>query len=115
MSEEFIVGDGDAAKLVPVELKDHSKDPVIAELKKEAPVIEKKKRGRPKKVAEKPLREFYCSTCREVISELNVMKIGCGPNRAALFCPQCQRSLGFFQPDLDEKVADLIKNNPTGK
>ena len=54
-----IVNDGDKARLEPVYLKDHSKDPVITDLVKEmekqtgvpaelvTPVIEKRKRGRP--------------------------------------------------------------------
>ena len=110
MSEDnAIVNDGDAAKLVPVELKDHSKDPVIVEPEK---VIEKKKRGRPKKAAE--IRNFYCSTCREVHTELAVMKMPAGDGgRAAIFCPNCQKMLTFLQPDLDKKVEKLIKNNPT--
>jgi len=128
MSEEnFIVNDGDGAKLVPVESKEPTLNP--------AP---KKKRGRPAKnitpvevrtstaepsavtesvpvedvVAE---REWYCSTCRENISDKNVMKIGAGDNRFAVFCPQCQRSFGFQDQEVLDKVAFLIKNNPTGK
>lgn len=63
-----------------------------------------------------PVREWYCSTCREVVNEKTIMKIGTGDSgRYAAFCGMCQRSLGFIQPDLDEKVANLIKNNPTGK
>ena len=124
MSDNFIVNDGDQAKLVPVTLKDHSKDPMITELVKEmekqtgvpaelvAPVVEKKKRGRPKKAA--AIREFYCSTCREVHTELAVMKMPAGDGgRAAIFCPNCQKMLTFLQPDLDSKVEKLIKNNPT--
>src|SRR5271157_5892035 len=101
MSENFIVNDGDQAKLVPVTLKDHSKDPVITDLVKEmekqtgvsaelvTPVIEKKKRGRPKKATQpEPMREWYCGTCREVIIEKNAMVIGCGDNRKAIFCGQ---------------------------
>jgi hypothetical protein len=120
MSEEFIVGDGDQAKLVPVELKDHSKDPVIADLVKEmekqtgvpaellSPVVEKKKRGRPKKTA--AIREYYCSTCREKYDDLTVMKMGAGEGRFAIFCPQDQRSLGFSDFAADEKMAKLLKN-----
>ena len=78
-----------------------------------APVVDKKKRGRPKKAA--AVREFYCSTCRETHSELVVMKMPAGDNRWAIFCPNCQKNLTFLQPDLDKKVSDLIKNNPTGK
>jgi hypothetical protein len=120
MSEEFIVGDGDQAKLVPVELKDHSKDPVITDLVKEmekltgvppemlAPVVEKKKRGRPKKVA--AVREYYCSTCREKYDDLTVMKMGCGESRFAIFCPNCQKALGFNDAAANEKMAKLLKN-----
>jgi hypothetical protein len=60
-------------------------------------------------------REWYCSTCRENISDKNVMKIGAGDNRWAVFCPQCQRSFGFQDQAVIDKVAELIKNNPTGK
>jgi hypothetical protein len=124
--KEFgVVNEGDAAKLIPVELKDHSKDPVITELVKEmekqtgvptelvAPVIEKKKRGRPKKIVEQPMRQFRCSTCREVFSEKSIMKIGTNDGRYAAFCPMCQRSLGFVDEIMQQKVQDLIKNNPT--
>lgn len=131
MSEEnFIVNDGDGAKLVPVE----SKEPTLA------PTPEgKKKRGRPAKKTLVPVevrtstaepsavtesvpvedvvaeKEWYCSTCRENISDKNVMKIGAGSDRWAVFCPQCQRSFGFIDQAVLDKVADLIKNNPTGK
>lgn len=60
-------------------------------------------------------REWYCSTCRENIADRNVMKIGAGTDRWAVFCPQCQRSFGFLDQAVLDKVADLIKNNPTGK
>jgi hypothetical protein len=43
------------------------------------------------------------------------MKMPAGENRWAIFCPNCQKNLTFLQPDLDKKVSDLIKNNPTGK
>jgi len=120
MSDNFIVNDGDQAKLVPVTLKDHSKDPMITELVKEmekqtgvpaelvAPVVEKKKRGRPKKAA--AVREYYCSTCREKYDDLTVMKMGAGEGRFAIFCPQDQRSLGFSDFAADEKMAKLLKN-----
>jgi uncharacterized protein (DUF4415 family) len=131
MSDSGIVNNGDAAKLVPVELKDHSKDPVIVDPKKrertalekevDAEIISetccapKRKRGRPAKKT-KVVREWYCATCREMISELNAMMLPAGDGgRAAVFCNNCQKSLGFLHPDLDKKVADLIKNNPTGK
>lgn len=82
-------------------------------------VTPKKKRGRPaKKVATEevaPPKEWYCSTCRENINDKNVMKIGAGLNRWAVFCPQCQRSFGFQDQSMHDKVADFIKNNPTGK
>jgi len=127
MSEEnFIVNDGDGAKLVPVE----SKEPTLAP---------KKKRGRPAKNTLTPVevrtstaepsavtesvpvedvvaeREWYCSTCRENIADKNVMRIGAGTDRWAVFCPQCQRSFGFVDQVVLDKVAELIKNNPTGK
>jgi len=119
-AEFGIVNNGDQAELVPVILKDHSKDPVIVpEVKVEAPVIEKKKRGRPKKVVTeevKPLKEWYCSTCRENISDKNVMRIGAGDNgRCAVFCPQCTRSFGFEDQELHDRVAKLVRDNPTGK
>lgn len=133
MSEEnFIVNDGDGAKLVPVE----SKEPTLAPVD----TAPKKKRGRPAKVKtvvpvevrestatpsavtesvpveeEVEEREWYCSTCRENIADKNVMKIGAGDDRWAVFCPQCQRSFGFLDQAVLDKVADLIKNNPTGK
>jgi hypothetical protein len=126
--KEFgVVNEGDAAKLIPVELKDHSKDPVITELVKEmekqtgvptelvAPVIEKKKRGRPKKSEVKPEKIWYCSTCRETISDQNAMRIGAGTNRYAVFCPQCTRSFGFEDQVMQDTVAKLIRDNPTGK
>ena len=121
MSDEFgIVNEGDQAKLVPVVLKDHSKDPVITDLVKEmekqtgvpaelvASVVEKKKRGRPKKAA--VVREYYCSTCQEKYDDLTVMKMGAGEGRYAIFCPQDQRSLGFSDFAADEKMAKLLKN-----
>lgn len=110
MSEEQfgIVNNGDAAQLVPVTLKDHSKDPVIAEPEKEVPVVEKKKRGRPKKAA--AIREYYCSTCREKYDDLTVMKMGAGDERFAIFCPNCQKALGFNDVAANEKMAKLLKN-----
>jgi hypothetical protein len=131
--EQFIVNEGDGAKLVPVQ----SKEPTLmsdedfkkmaeheAETTKDVAgplaispeLVAKRKRGRPKKVVTevKPEKIWYCSTCRETISDKNVMRIGAGDNgRNAVFCPQCTRSFGFEQPDVDAKVADLIKNNPT--
>lgn len=122
MSEEFgLTNSGDGVVPVPVELKDHSKDPVLVPVAKEevvVPPIEKKKRGRPtKKVAEevKPEKIWYCSTCRETISNSNIMRIGAGENRCAVFCPQCQRSFGFEDQAMLDKVAGFIRDNPTGK
>lgn len=82
--------------------------------------VGKKKRGRPAKQAAaveevKPEKIWYCSTCRETIADSNAMKIGAGENRYAVFCPQCQRSFGFEDKVMLDIVADLIKNNPTGK
>ena len=81
MEDNAIINDGDQAKLVPVTLKDHSKDPVL-ETKRERTALEKevdaeiiaetccapkRKRGRPKKITKTELiREYYCGTCREV-------------------------------------------------
>ncbi len=110
--EQFIVNDGDAAKLVPVEVK----EPTLAVEQK--PLVEKKKRGRPTKktsVKEDLLPEWYCSTCRENISDKNVMRIGAGTNRFAIFCPQCQRSFGFQDQEFTDKVDALIKNNAANK
>jgi hypothetical protein len=90
--------------------------------------VEKKKRGRPAKKAvqavavveepvseEAPARTWYCSTCKETIEDKFVMKLAAGPERWAVFCPTCQRSFGFLDQAVLDKVADLIKNNPTGK
>lgn len=60
-------------------------------------------------------KEWYCSTCRENIADKEVMKIGAGDNRWAVFCPQCQRSFGFQDQAALDQVAAMIKNNPTGK
>lgn len=114
MSEEFgLTNDGiNGVKQVPVELKDHSKDPVLV------PVVEKKKRGRPpKKVAEevKPIQEWYCSTCREHYSDSSVMKMGAGTNRYAVFCPTDQKFLNYVDEVVQKTVKDWIDNNPTGK
>ena len=100
----------DGVVQVPVETKEPT-------LNTPAPV-EKKKRGRPAKKTveeEKPEKIWYCSTCRETISDSNVMRIGAGENRCAVFCPQCQRSFGFEDKVMHDKVAEFIKNNPTGK
>ena len=94
---------------VPVTLKDHSRDPVIApEVKVEAPVVEKRKRGRPKKAA--AVREYYCSTCRDRYTDLTVMQMGCGEGRYAIFCPNCQKALGFNDFAANEKMAKLLKH-----
>jgi hypothetical protein len=133
MSEEnAIVNDGDGAKLVPVEAKECTLTPA-PEAKKKRPYNRKPKTGltpvevrtstaEPSAVTESvPVedvvaeREWYCSTCRENISDKNVMKIGAGTDRWAVFCPQCQRSFGFIDQAVLDKVAELIKNNPTGK
>jgi hypothetical protein len=118
MSEkEFgIVNNGDAAQLIPVELKDHSKDPVIvSEVKVEAPVVEKRKRGRPKKVTVdvKPVREFYCSTCRERFLENSIVKMQAGDNRYAAFCPGCTKFLSYVDEVMQNTVKGWIENNPT--
>lgn len=131
MSDNFIVNDGDGAKLVPVE----AKEPTIVKEAKEAmekltavpaelitPVTSKKRKYTKKVKVDAPVEEvkekpqtWYCSTCREDIDDKNAMKIGAGPNRWAVFCPQCQRSFGFQDQAMHDKVADFVKNNPTGK
>ena len=132
MSEEnFIVNEGGGAKLVPVEAKEPTIAPAAETPKKKRPYNRKPKLApvevrtsiaEPSAVTESiPVeevpeeREWYCSTCRENISDKNVMKIGAGDNRWAVFCPQCQRSFGFQDQEVLDKVAELIKNNPTGK
>jgi len=133
--ENFIVNDGDGAKLVPVESKEltlmsdenfkkmaeheaeTTKD-VAGPLAISPELVAKRKRGRPRKVVTeeaKPPRQWYCSTCRETIADHNVMKIGAGDKRYAVFCPQCCKSLGFLDPAVLETVAKLIRDNPTGK
>src|ERR1035437_5152366 len=117
--KEFgLTNSGDSVVPILVETKDHSKDPLLTEPKKEQLVIKKKKLGRPKKVKAveaKPEKIWYCSTCRETIADKNVMRLGDGANRCAVFCPQCQRSFGFEDQAMLDTVAKLIKNNPTGK
>lgn len=134
--EKFVVNDGDGAKLVPVESKEPTLAPVAETPKKKrkynrkakttvAPVEVRTSVAEPSAVTESvPVevvedvvaeKEWYCSTCRENISDRNVMKIGAGENRWAVFCPQCQRSFGFQDQAVIDKVAELIKNNPTGK
>ena len=114
MSDEFGLTNvgSDGVVSVPVETK---AERIVPEVKLEAPVIEKRKRGRPRKVVEEvvPEREWYCSTCRETIADHNAMKIGVGTNRWAVFCPQCQRSFGFLDQAMLDKVAKLIRDNPT--
>jgi hypothetical protein len=92
-----------------------------------APVVQKKKRGRPsknkvvialdpaKEGTDETVKEFRCATCREMIHERNLMKIGAGSNRWAIFCPYCQKSLGFLDQEMLDRVDALIKNNPTGR
>ncbi len=157
--EQFIVNEGNGAKLVPVEAKEptlmsdaklkemaeHEAETtknvtgplaispeLLAKAKKKRPYNRKPKTLTPvevrtstaepsavtESVPEQEVpeeREWYCSTCRENISDKNVMKIGAGDNRWAVFCPQCQRSFGFQDQAVIDKVAEFIKNNPTGK
>ena len=76
----------------------------------------KKKRGRPAKSVTATPRQFRCSTCQDSYTEDTVMKIGAGDNgRCALFCPSCAKSLGFLDLVFEQQIADLVKNNPTGK
>ncbi|MGH7974754.1 MAG: hypothetical protein ACREBR_04465 [bacterium] len=143
MSEEFgLTNSGDGIVPVPVEKKEPTlvkrertalEKEVDAELIAKGPnnpdflagdaltVYPKKKRGRPAKqhvgvestVEVKP--QWRCSTCQEHIDDKNVMKIGAGDNRWAVFCPYCQKSLGFQDDVLHKTIAKLIKDNPTGK
>lgn len=120
MSEEYgLTNSGDNVVQVPVETKDHSKDPVLVpEVKAEIPLVEKKKRGRPsKKVTSevRPVREWYCSTCREHYSDSSVMKMGAGTNRYAVFCPTDQKFLNYVDEVVQKTVKDWADNNPTGK
>jgi hypothetical protein len=87
-------------KVTPVEVKTSAAEP--SAVTESVPVEE---------VPEE--REWYCSTCRENIADKNVMRIGAGDNRSAIFCPQCQRSFGFQDKAVADKIAELIKNNPT--
>src|ERR1039458_9716940 len=130
-NEQFIVNEGDGAKLVPVQAKEPTlmsdedfkkmaeheaettKD-VAGPLAISPELVAKKKRGRPAKKVDAPAVEvkkanperiWYCSTCRETIADHNVMKIGAGTNRWAVFCPQCQRSFGFLDQAMLDKVA----------
>jgi hypothetical protein len=132
--EQFIVNEGDGAKLIPVQSKEPTlvsddklkemaaheeattKD-VAGPLAISSELLAKRKRGRPKKVAAevKPEKIWYCSTCRKTISDKNVMRIGAGENRYAVFCSECQRSFGFEDQTMLDTVAKLIRDNPTGK
>lgn len=78
-------------------------------------VTPKKKRRAAKKEAELVPVSFPCKSCGEMITDRNVMKIGAGTDRYAVFCPFCQRSLGFIDEVFQQKVLDLATNNPTGK
>lgn len=117
MSDEKFVTENEAApKLEPVETKDHTNEPVLTETPKTIgrPKGSKNKVKKEPKV-ELPVRKWRCATCQEVFDDKNVMKIGAGTNRYAVFCPMCQKSLGFEDPVVLDTVAALIKNNPTGK
>jgi hypothetical protein len=157
--DNFIAGDADGPKLVPVEAKEPTlvSDEQLKRLKRRAEheaettkdvvgpmvispeLLAKMKKKRPYNrkpkvipvevktsatepsavtesvpVEEAPVeREWYCSTCRENISDKDVMRIGAGDNRSAIFCPNCQRSFGFQDKVVADKIAELIKNNPT--
>jgi len=140
MSEEkFIVEGGNGPELKPVEVKDHSADPKLTteqeeRLRRQAAhedattkdvigpmaispelLAQAKKRGRPKKKVEQPARNWRCGTCQEIFDDKQVMKIGAGENRYAVFCPYCQKSLGFQDQAVLDTVAELIKNNPNFK
>lgn len=128
MSDNFIVNEGDGAKLLPVE----AKEPTIVKEIQEAiekttgapaelvtPIVAKKKLGRPKKVVtvheEVVVRQFRCSTCQESFDDTAIMRLAAGENRYAAFCPNCQKSMGFVDEAFQQKISDLITNNPTGK
>lgn len=131
--DNFIVNDGDGAKLVPVEAKEPTLAPVATPNKKKRPYNRKAKTLAPVEVrtssaepsavtesvpqqeVEATEKEWYCSTCRLNISDKEVMRIGAGTDRCAVFCPMCQKSFGFQDQAVLDKVAELIKNNPTGK
>ena len=107
------IGEDDVQK-VPVEVRDPAKieNSIVVGNDKQETVVEvpaKKKRGRPSK---KESRSFYCATCRETYSEEAIMKIGAGEERYAAFCNICQKSLGFIDQVVQDKVARLIKHNP---
>jgi len=105
--EKFLVDDANSVKEVSVE----SKEPTLESTSAEIGKPEKKKRGRkPKQLV---VREYYCATCRETISDLNAMKINLGDGRFAVFCPTDQKSLGFVDKETETKLNRLInKNNP---
>lgn len=113
-----LTNSGDNVVQVPVELKDHSKDPILVPVAKNVPLVAKKKRGRPAKkvISEvKPVREWYCSTCREYYTDLTIMKMGAGDNRYAAFCPNDQKFLSYVDEVMQKTVKDWADNNPTGK
>lgn len=140
--EKFLVNDGNSVKEVPVESKEATLTSTPAETGKpsrertaleeevDAEIIAKdkaaledfdetqaivvpakRKRGRPTKQV---VREFNCATCRERISELNAMKIGAGDNRYAIFCPYCQKSMGFIDVAAEQKL-DALHRHPNSK
>src|SRR5579863_8094429 len=95
-TEQFgLTNSGDDVIHVPVETKESTLVSTPAETGKPEVSVVKKKRGRKPKVAtpvvETPLRDFYCATCRERHSELEVMKVAAGEDRSAIFCPNCQK------------------------
>ena len=127
MSEEQgYTNDGDSIKSIPVESKEPTLVSTPAEMSKPetevkeesvvTPVVEKKKRGRPFKKsivrgeAVEVVREYYCATCRQHYDDLSVMKMGAGSGRYAIFCNNCQKSLGFSDFAAEETLAKLHKN-----
>lgn len=65
-------------------------------------------------------KQYYCGTCRTYILEdhadrrpMGFLKTEDGSlttkaNRFSIFCPDCQRFLGIFDPETDAKIKDSI-------
>lgn len=65
-------------------------------------------------------KQYYCGTCRIYILEdhadrrpMGFLKTEDGSlttkaNRFSIFCPDCQRFLGIFDPETDAKIKDSI-------
>lgn len=120
--EKFSVNDGDEVKQISVESKEATLEATPAEMgKPEAPVVLKKKRGRPArsttvtsaKVEDKKMQDFYCSTCRERFTDLTVTKMAAGTDRYAAFCPNCTKFLTYVDEVMQLTIKSWIDNNPT--